>query len=106
MPLGPTACCLEPVSGFADTRQLPEYTASYLLAARPAGVLPSASFRFAVTHNTLAALLALPFARCAEDIHLHSVQNSVAKAIQAIHGFRRKKTRRVSPAGLFYKAFA
>ena len=49
---------------------LPRRAASYPLPVRQAGVLPSASSRFAVTHDTLAVQLALPLAGRAEDFHL------------------------------------
>ena len=41
---------------------LPHRDASYPLPVRQASVLPSASFRFAVTQNTLAVQLTLPIA--------------------------------------------
>ena len=48
----------------------PRYNASYPLPVRQASALPSASFRFAVTHDTLAVRLTLPLAGRVEDFHL------------------------------------
>lgn len=48
----------------------PGYVAFYPLPVRQTSVLPSASFRFAVTHDTLAVRLALPLIGRAEDFHL------------------------------------
>ena len=44
------------------TVNLPHHDALYPLAVRQASVLPSVSFRFAVTHDTLAFQLTLPLA--------------------------------------------
>jgi hypothetical protein len=44
------------------TANLPHHDALYPLAVRQASVLPSVSFRFAVTHDTLAFQLTLPLA--------------------------------------------
>ena len=49
---------------------LPHRAASYPLPVRQASALPSASFRFAVTHDTLAVQLTLPLAGRVEDFHL------------------------------------
>lgn len=49
---------------------LPRCNASYPLPVRQARDLPSASSRFAVTHNTLAVQLTLPLAGRVEDFHL------------------------------------
>ncbi|SHO50080.1 hypothetical protein SAMN02745220_03238, partial [Desulfopila aestuarii DSM 18488] len=48
----------------------PQCNASYPLPVRQASVLPSASFRFPVTRNTLAVWLTLPLAGRVEDLHL------------------------------------
>jgi len=48
----------------------PHYAASYPLPVRQANALPQASFRFAVTRDTLAVQLALPLVGRAEDFHL------------------------------------
>jgi|GEM_PF-1981511 len=50
----------------------PRCAASYPLPVRQASALPSASFRFAVTHNTLAVRLTLPLAGRVEDFHLQA----------------------------------
>jgi hypothetical protein len=42
----------------------------YVLAVRQASALPSASFRFIVTDDTLAVQLILPLTGCIEDFHL------------------------------------
>src|SRR5690606_9896327 len=49
---------------------LPRCDASYPLPVRQASALPSASSRFAVTHDTLAVQLTLPLAGRVEDFHL------------------------------------
>src|SRR3990172_8362457 len=49
---------------------LPRRAASYPLPVRQASALPSASSRFAVTHDTLAVQLTLPLAGRVEDFHL------------------------------------
>lgn len=49
---------------------LPRCAASYPLPVRQASALPSASSRFAVTHDTLAVQLTLPLAGRVEDFHL------------------------------------
>ena len=49
---------------------LPRRDASYPLPVRQASALPSASSRFAVTHDTLAVQLTLPLAGRVEDFHL------------------------------------
>ena len=49
---------------------LPGYAASYPLPVRQASALPSASFRFAVAHDTLAVQLILPLVGRIEDFHL------------------------------------
>lgn len=49
---------------------LPRCAASYPLPVRQASALPSASSRFAVTHDTLAVRLTLPLAGRVEDFHL------------------------------------
>src|SRR6188474_1958912 len=48
----------------------PRYAASYPLPVRQASALPSASFRFAVAHDTLAVRLTLPLVGRVEDFHL------------------------------------
>ena len=48
----------------------PRYNASYPLPVRQASALPSASSRFAVTHDTLAVQLTLPLVGRVEDFHL------------------------------------
>ena len=48
----------------------PHNVASYPLPVRQASALPSASFRFAVTHDTLAVQLTLPLVGRVEDLHL------------------------------------
>ena len=48
---------------------LPHRDASYPLPVRQASTLPSASFRFAVAHDTLAVQLTLPLAGRVEDFH-------------------------------------
>ncbi|PJX12545.1 hypothetical protein CWI66_17140 [Halomonas sp. 141] len=47
----------------------PRHAASYPLPVRQASVLPSTSFRFHLTVDTLAVRLALPLAGCAGDFH-------------------------------------
>src|ERR1017187_1717683 len=49
---------------------LPHRDASYPLPVRQASALPSASSRFAVTHDTLAVRLTLPLVGRVEDFHL------------------------------------
>jgi len=49
---------------------LPRRAASYPLPVRQASALPSASSRFAVTHDTLAVRLTLPLVGRVEDFHL------------------------------------
>jgi len=48
----------------------PRYVASYPLPVRQTSALPSASFRFAVAHDTLAVRLTLPLVGRVEDFHL------------------------------------
>ncbi|RYZ51715.1 MAG: hypothetical protein EOP07_20845 [Proteobacteria bacterium] len=44
--------------------------ASYAVSVRQASALPSASFRFHLTMDTLAVRLTLPLTGCVEDFHL------------------------------------
>ncbi|WP_212632991.1 hypothetical protein, partial [Pseudomonas borbori] len=70
MPVGSTSQRSVQVSGFEDTGLLTPLRRLYPLPVRQANILPSASFRFAVTHDTLAVQLTLPLAGCVEDFHL------------------------------------
>src|SRR5207237_2460104 len=58
------------VSGFANIGLLTPLRRLYPISVRRTSALPAASFRFAVTHDTLAVRLALPLAGYAEDFHL------------------------------------
>ncbi len=58
------------VSGFDDDCRLTPLRRLYPLPVRQASNLPSASFRFPVARDTLAARLTLPLAGCVEDLHL------------------------------------
>jgi hypothetical protein len=71
------------------TAVLPRCAASYPLPVRQASALPSASSRFAVTHDTLAVQLTLPLAGRVEDFHLQ-----VSAPCRAQSGRRRGRPRR------------
>ena len=52
---------------------LPTATASYAIPVRQVSALPSASFRFQLTMDTLAVRLTVPLAGPVEDFHLQVV---------------------------------
>jgi hypothetical protein len=58
------------VLGFASNGLLTPLRRLYPLAVRQTSALPTASFRFHLTMDTLAVQLTLPLAGCVEDFHL------------------------------------
>jgi len=58
------------VLGFASNGLLTPLRRLYPLAVRQTSALPTASFRFHLTMDTLAVWLTLPLAGCVEDFHL------------------------------------
>ena len=70
MPVGSTSQHPVQVLGFDDMGRLTLLRRLYPLPVRQASALPSASFRFAVTRDTLAVRLTVPLAGSVEDFHL------------------------------------
>src|SRR5438309_6745697 len=70
MPVGSTSQRSVQELGFASIGLLTPLRRLYPLPVRQASVLPSASFRFHLTVDTLAVRLTLPLAGCVEDFHL------------------------------------
>jgi hypothetical protein len=70
MPVGSTSQRSVQVPGFDDMGRLTPLPRLYPLPVRQANALPSASFRFAVTRDTLAVRLTVPLAGSVEDFHL------------------------------------
>ncbi|WP_165492428.1 hypothetical protein [Stutzerimonas kirkiae] len=72
------------VLGFANHGYLTPLRRLYPLPVRQASILPSASFRFAVTHDTLAVQLTLPLAGCVEDFHLQVTNEATTAKLVAL----------------------
>src|SRR5215470_16356501 len=70
MPVGSTSQCSVQELGFTEICLLTPLRRLYPLPVRRASVLPTASFRFHLTMDTLAVQLTLPLAGCVEDFHL------------------------------------
>ena len=80
----------------------PRCVASYPLPVRQASALPSASFRFAVTRNTLVVRLTLPLAGCVEDFHLRVGAPCRARNKKSPPPFARWRTRELPVAPACY----
>src|SRR5437660_12871114 len=85
------------VSGFANIGLLTPLRRLYPISVRRTSALPAASFRFAVTHDTLAVRLALPLAGYAEDFHLQV--NAPCRAQQQEEGRPWRPSVRIATIG-------
>src|SRR5665213_3357420 len=74
MPVGFTSQRSVQVLGFDDIGLLTPLRRLYPLPVRQASALPSASFRFRITPDTLAVQLTLPLAGCVRDFHPQVIQ--------------------------------
>jgi hypothetical protein len=80
------------VPGFEDMCLLTQHGRLYAISVRQASVLPSASFRFHLTVDTLAVRLAVPPAGSAKDLTLRAFKISPSSK-RALPGAHKKGVR-------------